>query len=90
MSPKSIDVVMAELDHLKEDFKELKLILLKHMEHEEAQMEKLLSSLDNKYATKWVEKFLAWLAIMIFVGVAWLAGNAIIQSIQHQEQHVTK
>jgi DNA-binding protein YbaB len=48
-------------------FAEMKEMLAKHMEREEEQMEKLLTKLDEKFASKWVERIVAGGVVMILV-----------------------
>lgn len=48
-------------------FAEMKEMLAKHMEREEEQLAKLIDKLDQKFASKWVEKIVAGGIVMILV-----------------------
>lgn len=86
MPPKSVDILMVELDHLKGDFKELKEILLKHMEHEEAQMTALIDRLENRFSAKWVEKLVAGGIVMLLVAFGTYLGYSVVHTVKEESK----
>lgn len=69
MSEKDIVILTNDMKHMHEKMQELYDMLITHMKKEEEQMEKLLEKLDQKYATKWVEKVVGWAIWMVLVSV---------------------
>lgn len=56
------------LMNIQEDVKEIKAMFQKHIEYEESQLEELRKYMDDKFASKWVEKLVAGAVVMILVG----------------------
>lgn len=67
-------------------FAEMKEMLAKHMEREEEQLAKLIDKLDQKFASKWVEKIVAGGIVMILVWFGSYLGLSIIANIKDQNQ----
>lgn len=70
------------LMNIQDDVKEIKTMFQKHIEYEEGQLENLRKYMDEKFASKWVEKLITSAVILILVWFAGFVGNAIISSIK--------
>lgn len=57
------DVVLlnAKMQFMEEKFDKIEKLLLEHMRHEEEQMDKLIETMEKRYASKWVEKVLLFM-----------------------------
>lgn len=56
------------LMNIQDDVKEIKTMFQKHIEYEESQLDELRKYMDDKFASKWVEKLVAGAVVMILVG----------------------
>jgi len=73
---------------IQKDIRELKDMLVEHMRHEEKQIEWLREYMEQKFASKWVEKIAVWVITAILVTVWGYAGNAILYQIKNDKQVV--
>ncbi len=76
------------LMEIQKDIRELKEILVEHMRHEEGQIDWLIKYMEDKFASKWVEKMAVWVITAILVSVWGFAWNAILYQIKSDKQVV--